>query len=94
MGKAAESERDLACQWVTFVTPDDSYRLINTSRNIAEVGQLMFPILVGRALPFGEMLDWIQFVYTADRTRAYVAPAPTVLVLSEVSEGYPLFPAF
>ena len=94
VGKATESGRDLACQGLAFVAPDDAARLLNTSRNITEVGQLILPILVGRTPPFEETLDWLQFVYTTDRTGAYVAPAPTVLVLSVVSEGDPLFPAF
>ena len=93
-GKAAKGGRDLSCQGITFVTPDSASRLLNTSRNITEVGQLILPILVGRTPPFEETLDWLQFVYTTDRTGAYVAPAPTVLVLSVVSEGDPLFPAF
>ena len=94
-GGAAEGGRDLACRGLTFVTPDGAAsRLLDTSRNITEVGQLILPILVGRTPPFEETLDWLQFVYTTDRTGAYVAPAPTVLVLSVVSEGDPLFPAF
>ena len=93
-GKAVEGRRDLACRGLTFVTPDGTSRLLDTARNIAEVGQLLFPILVGRAPPFEEMLDWLQFAYTADRTGAYVVPASTVLVSSVVLEGDPLFPAF
>ena len=52
VGKAAEGGRNLACQGITFVTPDGASRLLNTSCNIAEVGQLLFPILVGRAPTF------------------------------------------
>ena len=85
VGKAAEGGRDLSYQGITFVTPDGTSRLINTSRKIVEVGQLLFPILVGQAPPFEETLDWLQFVYTADRTGAYLAPASTVVLPSVVS---------
>ena len=54
----------------------------------------MFPILVGRTPPFEETLDWLPFMYTADRKGAYLAPASTVLVPSTVLEGDPLFHAF
>ena len=94
VGKAAEGGRDLACRGITFVTPDGASRLIDTSRKIAEVVQLLFPILVGQATSFEETLDWLQFAYTAERTGAYVAPVSMVLVPSAVLEGDPLFIAF
>ena len=93
VGKASEGGCDLACQGLTFVTPDGATRLLNTSCNIAEVGQLLFPILVGWAPPFEETLDWLQFAYTADMTGAYVAPETTILAPSAVSEEDPLFTA-
>ena len=43
-GKAGEDGRDLACQGLTFVTPYIASRLLDTSCNIAEMGQLLFPI--------------------------------------------------
>ena len=36
--------------------------------------------------PFEADLYWLQFAYIADRARAYVAPASTVLVPSAVAE--------
>ena len=70
MGKALEGGCDLACQGLTFVTLDGASRLINTYRNIAELFQLLFPILVVWAPPFKETIDWLQFSYTTDRTGA------------------------
>ena len=64
--------------------------LLGTSWNIAEVRQAVFPLLADWAPPFEESLDWFQFLYTEDWTRAYMAPASTVLVQSLVSEGDPL----
>ena len=93
VGKAAEGGSDLDCQGITFVAPDGATRLLETSRNIEEVSQFLFPILVGRAPPFEDMLDWPQFAYTADRTRSYVASASVVLVLSTLLKGDSLFPA-
>ena len=57
MGKALEGGCDLACQGLTFVTPDGASCLINTYRNIAELFQLMFPILVGWAPLFEDTID-------------------------------------
>ena len=64
----------MAFQGITFVAPDGAARLLDTKFNIAESSQLIFPLLVGRALPFVEMLDWIQFTHTVDRTGAFVEP--------------------
>ena len=91
--KAAEGVNDLAYRrGITFITPYGAARLLDTSHNIAEVRQVLFPLLAGWAPPFEEALDWIQFAYTADRMGAYVAPASTVLVPSVSSKGDPLFP--
>ena len=84
----------LACLGLTSVAPDGAARLLDTYRTIAEVGQLLFPILVGWVPPFEETINWIQFAYTSYRTGAYASPASTVLVLSAVLEGYPIFTAF
>ena len=92
MGKAAEGERNLSYQGITFVTLDGASRLLNTSCDIAEVGQLLFPILVGWVPPFEETLDWLHFVYTADRTGDYMAPASTVLVPSQCWKNTLSFP--
>ena len=54
----------------------------------------MFPILVSRAPHFKETLDWLHFAYTADSTGSYMEPSSTVLVLSVLLKGDPLFPAF
>ena len=91
--KAAEGGHDLAFQGITFVAPDGAARLLETLCNIAEVSQMLLPLLAIRAPHFEETLDWIQSAYTADRMGGYVVPASTVLVPSAVSEGDPLFPA-
>ena len=94
MGKAAEGGRNLSCRGPTFVTPYSASCLIDIYCNIAEVGQLLFTILVGQVPPFEETLNWLQFAYTADKTGAYVSPASTFLVLSALLKGVPLFTAF
>ena len=68
VGKVAEGGRDLACQGITFVAPDSAARLLNTSHNITEVGQLPLLILASWVPPFKETLNWLQFTYTEDRT--------------------------
>ena len=62
--------------------------------NIYESIQIMFPLLAGRAPPLEETLAWLKFVYTTDRTGAYVAPSSAVLDQSVVSEGDPLLTVF
>ena len=84
MVNAAEGGHDLACQGINFVAPDGAARLIDTLRNIAEVSQVLFLIFTGRAPPFKDTLDCIQFAYTVDRTGDYVAPVSNVLVPSAV----------
>ena len=92
VGKEAEGGRDLTFQGITFVSTDGAAPLLDIKFNIAESSQLIFPLLVGRASLLEEMLDWIQFTYTVDRTGAYMAPASTVLFPPAVSKGDPLFP--
>ena len=55
---------------------------------------MLFLILVGRYIPFGETLDWLKFLYTVDSMRDYVVPVFMVLVPYVVSEEDPLFPWF
>ena len=83
--KEAEGGRNLYFLVITFVTPDSASHLIDASRNIVDVGQFLFPILVSWAPPFEETLDWLQFVYTVYRTGSYVVPASTVLFPYAVS---------
>ena len=59
VGNTAEGGHNLACQGITFVTQDGVSRLIDTARNISEVVQLLFHILVGRAPPFKKTLSWL-----------------------------------
>ena len=59
VGKAAEVGRDLACRGLTFVAPDGANCLLDASRNILEVGQLLFPIFFGQAPSFEDTLDWL-----------------------------------
>ena len=56
--------------------------------------QGLFTIMVGPAIPFDEVLYWLQFSYTAYRTGSYMAPASKVLVQSVVVEGGEIFLAF
>ena len=49
-------------------------------------------MITGREPSLDATLDWVQFVYTANRAGAYVAPASTVLAHSAVGEGDKLFP--
>ena len=75
-----------------FVPPDDASRLLgHGEKNIENVIQTLSPLLDGRAPPFEEALNWIQFDYTADRAGSYMALASTVLAHSVVLEGYQLF---
>ena len=55
--KAAEGGHDLTCRGFTFFTLGGASRLIDTSLKIAEVGQLLFSILIGQLPPFEETLD-------------------------------------
>ena len=50
--------------------------------------------MTGRAPPFEEALDCLQFAYFTDRIGACVAPSSTVLVQSAMVEGGELFMAF
>ena len=63
VGKAAEGGRDLACLGIIFVAPDSVVHLHNTSRNIKEVRQFLFPILISRTTSFRNTLNWLQFAY-------------------------------
>ena len=47
-----EGVHNLACRGLTFVAPDGAARLLDTSRNMAEVSKLLFPLLVVQAPPF------------------------------------------
>ena len=55
--------------------------------NVFEALAGLFPPLTGREPPFEAALDFLQFVYTADRAGDYVMPASTVLVPSAVGGG-------
>ena len=90
--KADEGGHDLAFKGITLVASDGAARLLHTDCNISEARQLLFPLLAVPAPLFKETLDWLQIVYTTDRTGDYIAPSSTVLVLSAVLEGDPLFP--
>ena len=61
--------------------------------NISVVRNGISPFLTGWELTFEEVLDWLQFSYTTDRTGAYMAPASMVLVQSAVVESDALFAA-
>ena len=90
--KATEGVRDLACRGLTFVSPDGAACLLETDCSTYEASQLLLPLLSGRAPLLKDTINWLQFVYTVDKTRAHVAPASMVLVPSAVLEGDLLFP--
>ena len=88
-----ERWNDLSFRGLIFLFSDGASLFLGSSPNISEPIQMLSPILVGWAPPFGEMCDWLQFAYTTDRTGSYVAPASVVLAQSPVTEGDPIFPA-
>ena len=90
--KAPEGGHYLACRGLNFFAPDGAAHLLDTSRNISEVSQVLFPLLADQAPSFEETLDWPQFAYTADREGDYVASVSMVLIPSALLEGDPLFP--
>ena len=87
---------DLACRGVMFVPQDCASWLLRRDAdghvNVFELSKGLFPLLTGREPRFKEALDWLQFLYTAERASAYVAPASTVLTKSAVEVGGELFP--
>ena len=84
---------NLACQGLAFLSPDGFTLLLEGYLNIAEASRTMFSILAGQVLPFKEKLNWLNFTYTSDQKRAYVALVSLVLAWSTVLEGDPLFQA-
>ena len=59
-----------------FVPPDDASRLLgHGEKNIENVIQTLSPLLDGRAPPFEEALNWIQFDYTTEWARTMDASA-------------------
>ena len=92
-GEARGGEgRDLFCQRVIPVSPYGATLLLESAYKISEVIQMLFHPLAGLAPPFDETFNWLQFSYTTDQTGAYVAPAPTVMAQSVVSDRYDLSP--
>ena len=51
-----EDGRDLAFWGLTFLPLDATARLLGAPRNMAEVSQLLFPLLVIQAPPYKEAL--------------------------------------
>ena len=88
---------DLACWGLTFAPPECASWLLRRDAdrplNVFEALKGLSPLLNGREPPFEEVLEWLQFAYTADRAGAYVAPASTLPAQSVVAEGDELFPA-
>ena len=82
---------NLACQGITFLPPDTAARLLGSPRNIAEASQTIPPLLSGRAPPYEEALEWLQFAYTGDRSGTYVAPYLNGVTFYTPEEGEPLF---
>ena len=82
MGKLLTGGRDLAYRGLIFIPQYCAIWLLvreYKDLNIAAVIKGLFPLMTGRAPPYKEALDWLQCVYTTDKTGDCVAPASTVL---------------
>ena len=96
-GEALGGRSQLGVPGVDFCLPGLRrlyYRGGGKDLNIAAASQGLFPLLTGWTPPFKEVLNWLQFSYTTDRTGAYMAPASMVLVQSAVVELDALFTAY
>ena len=83
--------QDQSCRGITFFTPDGTSCLLGLGNIIAEVSQLLSPLLASQALPYDEVLNWIQFTYTGNRFGAYVDPASMEFTFHNLSEGELIF---
>ena len=86
VAKSAEGGPNLSCQGLNFMYLDGPIRFLETTPDISEAIEMLFPLLAGREPPFEETLGWFQFAYTVGQTGDYVALASTVLVHSAVLE--------
>ena len=59
VGNVEEGGHTLACQGITFVSPDGDTCFLDTNCNIAEENQLVFPLLIVWAPLFEETTDWL-----------------------------------
>ena len=96
--KAAGTDHvNLSCRGLAFLPADCAAWLLGREAdgpaNAFKASAGLYLLLTGREPPFEVALDWLQFVYTADREGADVAPAPTVLVPYAVADGDELFAA-
>ena len=82
----------LACWGLTFVPPDSANHLLaEPELNITVASKVLFLLLSSLEPDFKEALYWLQFVLTGNQMGSYIAPVSTVLVLSVITEGEPLF---
>ena len=61
--------------------------LLDPGLKIAATSKVLFPLLSVRLSILEEALDWMQFTFTGDRTRAYVSPESTFFVCHLMTEG-------
>ena len=73
------------------MSPDGAFLLLGSTQNIAESNMKLSSLLSGQAPPFEEEIDWLQPLYTSDRTGNYMEFASTVLVQPLLLEENPLF---
>ena len=69
----------------------DSHLLLYPGLKMLATGKVIFPLLSGRLLALEEALDWLQFIFTGERTEDYVSPASTFLVQYVMTEGGIIF---
>ena len=60
-GKIQEYARDLAWWGLTFFPPDGASCLLGQGANISEASYLLILLLASQALPYDEVLNWLQF---------------------------------
>ena len=59
MAGSKEYGQDLSCRGLTFLPLDAATCLLGAPRNMAEASQILSPLLVSRAPPYKEALDWL-----------------------------------
>ena len=84
--------RNLVFWGLTFVPPDGADHLLaEPVPKTAAPNQVIFPLFASRATVFKEAFDWIQFLFTWERTETYMVPASMVLFRYVITEGELLF---
>ena len=77
---------------LTFVTLHGSSCLpLYPGLKIVATSKVLFPLFYGRSLALEEALDWLQFIFTEDRTGYYVSPVFTFLFQYMMTEVVLIF---